>query len=62
MKQFNKIVAFLLVLCMVLSVAPQITIARAAEADANLWIDPVNGNDANDGTTEGTALTYPPSG
>ena len=56
MKRFNKIVAFLLVLCMVLSVAPQITIARAAEADANLWIDPVNGNDANDGTTEATAL------
>ena len=56
MKRFNKIVAFLLVLCMVLSVAPQITIARAADADANLWIDPVNGNDANDGTTEGTAL------
>ena len=56
MKKFTRIVSLLLVLCMVLSVAPAITIARAADADADLWVDPVNGNDANDGTTEAKAL------
>jgi hypothetical protein len=56
MKKFRRLISLLLVLCMVLSIAPVITIASAAEADADLWIDPVNGNDANDGTTEQKAF------
>ena len=56
MKKFNRIVSLLLVLCMVLSIVPALSLARAADADADLWVDPVNGNDANDGTTEATAL------
>ena len=56
MKKFKRLISLLLVLCMVLSVAPAISIARAAEADADLWVDPVNGDDANTGTTEDEAL------
>ncbi len=56
MKKLTRILSLLLVLCMVLSVMPAITIASATEADADLWIDPVNGSDSNDGTTEQTAL------
>ena len=56
MKKLVRIISFLLVLCMVLSVMPAVTVAHAAETDADLWIDPVNGNDANDGTTEQKAF------
>ena len=57
MKKFTRIISLLLVLCMVLTVMPALSIAKATtEADADLWIDPVNGNDANDGTTEQTAF------
>jgi len=57
MKKFTRIISLLLVLCMVLTVMPALSIAKAAtEADADLWVDPVNGDDTNDGTTEDTAL------
>ena len=56
MKKLVRIISFLLVLCIVLSVMPAVTVAKAAETDADLWIDPVNGNDANDGTTEQKAF------
>ena len=56
MKKFTRIVSFLLVLCMVLSIAPALSFARAADTDADLWVDPVNGDDTNDGTTEDKAL------
>ena len=56
MKKITRIISLLLVLCMVLSVMPAITVASATEADADLWIDPVNGDDFNDGSTEQTAF------
>ena len=56
MKKFARLISLLLVLCMVLSVVPAMNIASAAEANADLWVDPVNGDDTNDGTTEDTAF------
>ena len=51
-----RVVSALLVLVMVAAfVLPNIHVS-AADTDADLWIDPVNGSDTNDGTTEGTAL------
>ncbi len=53
---WKRCLSALLVLVMVAAfVLPNIHV-NAADTDADLWIDPVNGNDANDGTTEATAL------
>ena len=56
MKKLRKIIAFLLVACMVTAIVPTATYVSAADADADLWVDPVNGKDTNNGTTAGTAL------
>ncbi|MBQ9929344.1 MAG: discoidin domain-containing protein [Oscillospiraceae bacterium] len=53
---WKRIVSALLVLVMVAAfILPNIHVS-AADTDADLWIDPVNGSDTNDGTTEATAL------
>ncbi len=53
---WKRIISALLVLVMVAAfILPNVHVS-AADTDADLWIDPVNGSDTNDGTTEGTAL------
>ncbi len=53
---WKRILSALLVLVMVAAfILPNIHVS-AADTDADLWIDPVNGSDTNDGTTEATAL------
>ncbi len=56
MKMLGRIIAVLLILCMVMSIVPPVIYVSAADADANLWVDPVNGKDTNNGTTAATAL------
>lgn len=51
-----RCLSVLLVLVMVAAfILPNIHVS-AADTNADLWIDPVNGSDTNDGTTEATAL------
>ena len=53
---WQRCLSALLVLVMVAAfILPNINV-KAADTDADLWVDPVNGSDTNDGTTEGTAL------
>lgn len=53
---WKRCLSVLLVLCMVGAfILPNIQV-NAADTDADLWVDPVNGNDANDGLTEAKAL------
>ena len=53
---WKRCLSVLLVLCMVGAfILPNIKV-NAADTDADLWVDPVKGNDANDGLTEATAL------
>ena len=53
---WKRVISALLVLVMVAAfILPNIQVS-AADTDADLWIDPVNGSDTNDGTTEATAL------
>ena len=53
---WKRCLSVLLVLCMVGAfILPNIPV-HAAETLADLWVDPVNGNDTNDGLTEATAL------
>ena len=53
---WKRCLSVLLVLCMVGAfILPNIPV-HAAETQADLWVDPVNGNDTNDGLTEATAL------
>ncbi|MBQ2893176.1 MAG: discoidin domain-containing protein [Oscillospiraceae bacterium] len=53
---WKRVISALLVLVMVAAfILPNIHVS-AADTDADLWIDPVNGSDTNDGTTEATAL------
>ncbi len=53
---WQRCLSVLLVLVMVAAfILPNIHVS-AADTDADLWIDPVNGSDTNDGTTEATAL------
>ncbi|MBQ7817803.1 MAG: right-handed parallel beta-helix repeat-containing protein, partial [Oscillospiraceae bacterium] len=56
MKKFCKIIAILLLAGMLLALVLPYIHANAAETDADLWIDPVNGRDTNNGTSEATAL------
>ena len=56
MKKFAIIIAILLLVGIVLAlVLPRIP-NKVAEKDSDLWVDPVNGLDTNEGTTESTAL------
>ncbi|MBQ8768513.1 MAG: discoidin domain-containing protein [Oscillospiraceae bacterium] len=53
---WKRVISALLVLVMVAAfILPNIHVS-AADTDADLWIDPVNGSDTNNGTTEATAL------
>ena len=53
---WKRVISALLVLVMVAAfILPNVQVS-AADTDADLWIDPVNGSDTNDGTTEATAL------
>lgn len=53
---WKRCLSVLLVLVMVAAfILPNIHVS-AADTDADLWIDPVNGSDTNDGTTEAKAL------
>ena len=53
---WKRCLSVLLVLCMIGAfILPNIPV-QAADTDADLWVDPVNGDDANDGLTEETAL------
>ena len=53
---WKRVISALLVLVMVAAfILPNIQVS-AADTDADLWIDPVNGSDTNDGTTAATAL------
>ncbi len=53
---WKRCLSVLLVLVMVAAfILPNIPVS-AADTNADLWIDPVNGSDTNDGTTEATAL------
>ena len=53
---WKRVISALLVLVMVAAfILPNIHVS-AADTDADLWIDPVNGSDTNDGSTEATAL------
>jgi len=53
---WQRCLSVLLVLVMVAAfILPNIQVS-AADTDADLWIDPVNGSDTNDGTTEAKAL------
>jgi len=53
---WQRCLSALLVLVMVAAfILPNIHVS-AADTNADLWIDPVNGSDTNDGTTENTAL------
>ena len=55
-RMWIRCLSVLLVLCMVGAfILPNIKVS-AADTDADLWVDPVNGNDANDGLTEAKAL------
>ena len=56
MKKFARIIAILLLAGLLLGIILPNIIARAADTDADLWVDPVNGNDSNNGTTAQTAL------
>ncbi|MBQ7817737.1 MAG: FIVAR domain-containing protein, partial [Oscillospiraceae bacterium] len=49
MKRFSRIVAFILALCIVAAIMPAVNYVNAADEDADLWVDPVNGNDTNNG-------------
>lgn len=55
MKKFARIVAIILLAGMILGIVLP-NIIRAADTDADLWIDPVNGRDTNNGTSASTAL------
>ena len=53
---WKRCICVLLVLCMVGAfILPNIKVS-AADNDADLWVDPVNGSDTNDGLTEAKAL------
>ncbi len=53
---WQRCLSVLLVLVMVAAfILPNIHVS-AADTDADLWVDPVNGSDTNDGATEATAL------
>ena len=53
---WKRVLSALLVLVMVAAfILPNVHV-NAADTDADLWIDPVNGSDTNDGTTEAKAL------
>lgn len=53
---WKRCLSVLLVLCMIGAfILPNIPV-QAAETEADLWVDPVLGDDANDGLTEATAL------
>ena len=56
MKKFARIIAILLLAGLLLGIILPHVIVQAADADANLWVDPVNGKDTNNGTTEAKAL------
>ena len=56
MKKFARIVAIILLVGMLLGIILPNIIASAADTDADLWVDPVNGKDSNNGTTAQTAL------
>ncbi len=56
MKKFARIVAILLLAGMLLAFVLPYIRAKAADSDADLWVDPVNGKDSNNGTTAQTAL------
>lgn len=53
---WRRVLSALLVLVMVAAfILPNVHV-NAADTDADLWIDPVNGSDTNDGSTEAKAL------
>ena len=53
---WKRCLSVLLVLCMIGAfILPHVSV-QAADAAADLWVDPVAGDDANDGLTEATAL------
>lgn len=53
----NRILAFVLCLCMAVTwVLPSAGYANAVSAGEVLYVDPVDGNDSNDGATQATAL------
>ena len=56
MKKFARIVAIILLACLLLGIVPPNIVVRAADTDADLWVDPVNGRDTNNGTSASTAL------
>ena len=56
MKKFARIVAIILLAGLILGLVLPYIVAHAADTDADLWVDPVNGRDSNSGTTEATAL------
>ena len=53
---WNRYVSVLLIVCMVAALLMPAIRVNATDTDAVLWVDPVNGNDANDGTTESNAF------
>lgn len=53
---WKRYLSVLLVLCMVAAYLLPSGLVSAANAGATLWVDPVNGNDANAGTTEAAPL------
>ena len=56
MKKFARIVAIILLAGFLLGIVLPHIIVNAADTDADLWVDPVNGKDSNSGTTESKAL------
>ena len=52
---WQRCLSVLLALCMVAAYLLPSGLVRAEDA-AVLWVDPVNGSDANNGTTEANAL------
>lgn len=56
MKKFARIVAIILLAGMILGIILPNIIVRAADTDADLWVDPVYGKDSNNGTSAQTAL------
>ena len=56
MKKFAKIIAILLFVGIILALVLPYIRNRIAGNGSNLWVDPVNGLDTNNGTTERTAL------
>lgn len=56
-QMWQRCLSVLLILCMVTAyLLPNITPVTAADIGAVLWVDPVNGDNANDGTSETSAL------